>query len=266
MEEKIYFSNSCGIRLCGILSNPTSDITEPVIILCHGLTTDKDSPTNTGLQKILNENNFATFRFDLFAHGESEGDFADMTITEAVDDISNAMEFLKEKGYSKIGLAGSSFGGLACVMAASGTDGLSVLALKSPVSNYLERDIQKRSKEQIEEWKANGFIMHINGKGERRRLKYAFFDDFKNNDGYKAAQKVNIPVLIVHGGKDESVPVCQSRKIAGIFKDCRLKIIEGADHMYSKAQDFEKMLDLISEFIIEQKKQTGACASTQQRQ
>ncbi|MCK5063352.1 MAG: alpha/beta fold hydrolase [Candidatus Aenigmarchaeota archaeon] len=251
MEEKIYFSNSGGIRLCGILSNPASDLSEPVIILCHGLTTSKDSPTNKSLQKVLNENNVATFRFDLFAHGESDGDFADMTITEAVDDILNAIDFLKEKGYSKIGLVGSSFGGIACIIAASETDDLFVLALKSPVSNYLERDTQKRPKEQIEEWKTDGFITHINGKGEKRRLNYTFFDDFKNNDGYKAAQKVNISTLIVHGDKDESVPVCQSRKIAGIFKDCRLEIIEDANHMYSKAQDFEKMLDLISGFIIE---------------
>ncbi len=251
MQEKIYFSNSKGNKICGILSNPTLELSAPVIILCHGFTTSKDSFTNIKLEKIFNEQKIATFRFDFFGHGESEGDFENITISEAIDDILNAIKYLKEKGFSKLGLVGSSFGGISSLVAASKTDDLFVLALKSPVSNYLDKELQKRPKEEIEKWKSDGYVVHTNGKGEKKKLNYSFFEDFKNNDGYEAAKKIKIPVLIVHGDKDESVPIEQSKKTADILEDCKLEIITGADHTYTNPADFEKMLGLISKFVIE---------------
>ena len=95
MQEKIHFSNSKGNKICGILSNPTSETNVPVIILCHGFTTSKDGSTNTKLEKIFNNHKIATFRFDFFGHGESEGNFEDITISEAVDDILNAIKYKK---------------------------------------------------------------------------------------------------------------------------------------------------------------------------
>jgi alpha/beta superfamily hydrolase len=68
-----------------------------VIILCHGFTTSKDSSTNIELEQKLNSKNIATLRFDFFGHGESEGDFKNITISEAVDDILNAIKYLKNE-------------------------------------------------------------------------------------------------------------------------------------------------------------------------
>ena len=251
MEEKVYFKNSKGLNLCGILSNPTSSKEKPIIILCHGFSTSKNSHTYVKLQEILNKHQISTFRFDFFGHGESEGKFEDITISEAVDDILNAIEFLKNQGYTKIGLVGSSFGGIASLMAASKTNDLFILALKSPVSNYKEREYATKSKEKLEEWKNKGFRYYVSGDGRRLKLNYTFFEDSKNNNGYEAAKKIKTPVLIVHGDKDESVPIEQSKKTASLIENCKLEIIEGADHRYSKPEDFEKMLDLISKFIIE---------------
>ena len=157
MQEKIYFSNSNGVKLCGILSNPADDISLPIILLCHGFTTSKDNFTNKKLEEILNQKNIATFRFDFFGHGESEGDFSQITISEGVDDILQAIEYLKALGYSKIGLFGGSYGGICAIMAASKTKDLYLLALKSAVANYKERDLAVKSKEDLAVWKQNGY-------------------------------------------------------------------------------------------------------------
>ena len=251
MQEKLFFENTKGNRLCGILANPTSNKNGPIMILCHGFSTSKDSSTYVRLEKILNGKGISTFRFDFFAHGESEGEFEDITISEAVDDILNAIRFLKELGYSKIGLVGSSFGGLASVIAASKTDDLFVLALKSPVSDDLGKLVAQESRQEIETWKEKGFIYYTSGDGRGLRLNYSFFEDDEKVNGYEAAKKIKIPTFIVHGNNDESVPIEQSKKIVGLMENSRLGIIEGADHRYSKPEDFEKMLGLISEFIIE---------------
>jgi len=252
MQEKIHFNNSKGDRLCGIISNPTDDTSKPVIILCHGFTTSKDNFTNSNLERILNKGSISTFRFDFFGHGESEGLFEDITISEAVDDILNAIKYLKSKSYSKIGLVGSSFGGIASIMAASKTDDLFLLALKAPVSNYKERDIEIIGEDFIRDWEEKGFRVYISGNGNQHKLNFTFFEDYDNNNGYEAAKKIKIPTLIIHGDKDDSVPIEQSRKIATLIQNSKLMEIKNAGHQFDKPGEFDKMLDLISGFIIRQ--------------
>lgn len=250
MKEKLFFKNSKGNKICGILSNPTSSREKPIIILCHGFSSSKDGRTYISLEKNLNENEISTFRFDFFGHGESEGKFEEITTSEAVDDVQNALKFVKESGYKKIGLVGSSFGGMASILAASTTEELYILALKSPVSDYLGKTTSQEARKQIEEWKEKGFTFITSPDGEKRKLNYTFIEDAKKINGYESAEKIKIQTFIVHGDKDETVPIEQSKKTASLIENCSLEIIEGADHTYSQPEHFEKMLELISAFIV----------------
>jgi dipeptidyl aminopeptidase/acylaminoacyl peptidase len=251
MKDKIFFENSQGIRLYGVLSNPTNNQMKPIIILCHGFSTSKDSRTFVRLEEILNEEGISSFRFDFYAHGESEGKFEEITTSEAVDDVQNAIEFLKKSGYEKIGLVGSSFGGLASILTASQSDDLYLLALKSPVSDYKSMAHTRHSKKEIDDWKNKGYIELDSVNEERRRLNYSFYEDAEKVNAYEAARKIKIPALIVHGDEDDTVPIEQSKKTACLIENCRLEIITGCDHIYSNPEHFEKLLELVSGFIFE---------------
>lgn len=246
--EKVHFKNSKGNNLCGVLSNPGLDKDLPIIILCHGFSSSKDAQTYKRLEEIFNNHKISTFRFDFFGHGESEGEFEDITISEAADDILNAISFIKGLGYSRIGLVGSSFGGIASIMAASKTNDLFILALKSPVSDY--EKVTMKTKKELGEWKNKGYRYYITGEGKKLRLNYSFYEDFRNNDGYKAAPKIIIPTLIVHGDADETVPVSQSIKTSKLIPNCKLVLIKGANHRYTEGNHVEQMLKAVSEFII----------------
>ena len=65
-----------------------------------------------------------------------------------------------------------------------------------------------------------------------------------------AAENIEIPTLVVHGDLDEAVPVEQSIKISKILQNSKLAIIKGADHRYSDPGLFNKMIKVISDFII----------------
>ena len=246
--EKISFKDEKGNKVIGILSNPTNNKEKPIIIMCHG----SGSQVNKGafhiirLEEIFNKAGISTFRFDFFGHGESDGKYEDLTISVAIDDILKAIDFLKKEGYSRIGLTGSSFGGTAALLAAAKTKDLYLLVLKSPVSDYLERMKENPEKYPLEEWKEKGFIY----KEENLKMNYSFFEDAKKIDSYQDMKKIKIPVLIVHGDKDKDVPIEQSKKAASIIENCRLEIIEGAGHKYSNPGEFDRMLKLMSEFVI----------------
>lgn len=250
MEQQLFFQNSRGIKLNGILSNPSPDTNTPVIILAHGFTSNKNTKGWVLLTKLLNKENIATFRIDLFAHGESEGNFEDITITEAVDDILNAIKFLKSKGYKKIGLVGSSFGGMASTMTASQTKDLFILGLKSPVSDYEEIWTKRRTPEEIKKWKETNTTEYKN-KDKLYRLKYAFYEDFKNNQAYKVALGITTPTIIVHGDSDTVVPVSQSIKISQLLPHCKLVLIKGADHRYTGKGELDQVVHAFNNFILE---------------
>jgi len=219
------------------------------VVLCHGFTTNKESETYLLLEKELNEKGIAVFRFDFFGHGESEGKFENITISEALDDTLRAIDFLKEQGYSKIGLFGSNFGGMAALLAAAKSPELFVLALKAPVSDYLGQITAKEDKVNVEEWKEKGFVPHQSSRMGLQKLNYSFFEDAGKTSGFEAAKKINIPTLIVHGSQDKVVPVEQSKKTCSLIENCRLEIIEGAGHKFSNPGEFEKAVKLIVEFI-----------------
>ena len=250
MTKKVNFKDSQNIRLCGILSNPSEDIHRPIIILCHGFTSSKDSTTNIRLEEVLNKVNIATFLFDFFGYKDSGGDFSQITISKAVDDILQSIRYIKSLGYLKIGLLGSSFGGMAAIIAASKTSDLSLLALKSPVSDYVEVENIRRSAEDMHDWEIQGFIMHPNSLGEERRLNYSFFDDIKNNNAYERAKKIHIPTLIIHGDRDKVVPVEQSRRLSNLVENSKIEFINGADHKYINPGEFDQMINIILKFIV----------------
>jgi len=249
MKDKFFFSNDKGMKLCGIISVPEASVKPPIITLCHGLSTSKDGRTYTRLESMMNRKGIATFRFDFFGHGESEGKFEDITISEAVKNVIKAIQILKNSGYSKIGLIGSSFGGYASLIAASQRPDLILLALKSPVSDYLGLLIAKDQAIDIAHWKHDGFIT-LNGiEGQRLKLNYSFFQDAATIESYEAIKKIKTPTLIVHGDEDKTVPLEQSRECARMMEDCRLEVIKGADHTYTQPGHFEKMLTAIADFI-----------------
>ncbi|OGK41508.1 hypothetical protein A2954_00710 [Candidatus Roizmanbacteria bacterium RIFCSPLOWO2_01_FULL_37_12] len=248
MESAILFNDSNGDKLSGIINNPSGDKNKLIVILVHGFHSSKNTKSFGLLRELLEKKNISTFRIDIWGHGESEGLFENITISEAVDDILQAIKFLKEQGYKKIGLLGSSFGGNASIMAASKTNDLVFLTLKSPVSDYGGYYEKEFTPDQIKDWKVKGYTYRADGE-DNLKLNYSFYDDIKNNLGYDVASQIKIPTLIVHGDADPVVPVEQSVKTSKLIPNCKLVLIKGADHTYTNPDHFKVMSNTFAEFI-----------------
>ena len=249
MKEKVSFRDSLGNKVVGILSNPSDTLDRPVMLLCHGLASNKESQTYVGLEHALNILGIATFKIDLYAHGESEGKFEDLTISKAVGSVLAAIKLLKSKGYQRIGLVGMSFGGMCSIMAASRSKELFLLVLQSPVSDFVEFFSAKIGAKGIIKWKEDGSIPYQAYDGRVLKLSYSFFEDSERNIGYGAAKKILIPTLIVHGDKDMVVPIEQSVKTSKIIKNCEFETIKGGDHYFRDSKLFAERLRIVVGFI-----------------
>ncbi|MCP9463505.1 MAG: lysophospholipase [Nitrospira sp.] len=251
MEERCSFLDPQGHTVAALLTVPEND-TDRIAVLCHGFLSSKTSTTNKTLTRILNEREIATFRFDFFGHGESEGPFESITNTVAVDQTLAAIDFVKHKGYRNIGLMGSSFGGLVAILTAAQRADLACLALKCPVVDFAEELRLEFGDEEVARWKATDTVPDILGGPDRVPLRFAFYEDCLRSIAYEPASAITAPTLIVQGDRDEHVPLHQSQKLYERLRvKKRLELIPGADHQFTKDEDFKRMTTLIADWLTE---------------
>ncbi len=200
-QTNLSFTDSSENRISANLAEPTSK-TNHIVVLCHGFLSNKHSNTNRRLTELLVDKGIRTFCFDWFRMGESEGTFADLTVDVCCDQLLQALSLVRSNGYSKIGLVGSSYGGLIATLVDSGDVDLAVLGLKCPVPDFPEMLQLEFGQEAMKRWQSTGEIPDVTGCDRPIELQYAFFENCLTYDAYAAARTINIPTLIVHGDQD----------------------------------------------------------------
>lgn len=250
MEQNLTFLDPHGHRVNAVLAAP-DDGTHRIAVLCHGFLSGKRSSTNKTLTRLLNAQGIATFAFDFFGQGESEGPFETLTTTTAVAQAIAALNLIQQKGYTQMGLMGSSFGGLVAILTAAQRRDLACLALKCPVVDFAEELRLTLGEKEMDAWRKTDTIPNMMGGTERLRLRYAFYEDTLRQIAYEPAKSIAAPALIVQGGQDECVPLHQSQQLAAALT-CpkRMELLPGADHQFTKGEDFTRMTTLISDWFV----------------
>ncbi len=237
--------NSNGYILRGLFSKPDHDF-KNIIVMLHGFTGHKNENGYLfkQLTKTLTNNSFATLRFDFMGSGESDGDFTDFTFfTEMADAKLIIQEAYRLNGNKKVILLGFSMGGaVASRVSLELKDYLEKLILLSPAGNMPTLIHNRFLTHQIDE---NGNI-DMGGYYMNKRID----DAFNGYDMYKDIETFDLPVLIVQGSSDQSVPVATSKKYDELYPHSKYVLIEGSEHCYTKVA-YRKMLnETVLEFVI----------------
>ena len=88
------------------------------------------------------------------------------------------------------------------------------------------------------------------GGRDRVRLRYAFYEDCLKQIAYGPAEHITVPTLIVQGEQDECVPLHQIRRLRDALRGPkRLDLLPGADHQFSREEDFHQMTTSISHWL-----------------
>jgi len=248
MTNKITFNTTDGLSLTGIWHLPEEESTR-VIVLAHGITVDKDeNGIFIQLADRLVQKGFVVFRFDFRGHGESKGKSVDMTVMGEVEDLESAIEEVKKKGYTTIGLLGASFGGgIATLYASKHQKDIVALCLWNPALNYDHtflnptspwvRDQKEHMRKDILEkgWTTLGSKNFVIGK--------ALFDDMARLKPFEALKNITIPTLFLHGTNDTKVSFEDSKEYINLLSNGKLVIFDGAEHGFHKDWETKRALD-----------------------
>lgn len=220
-------------------------------MLCHGFLSGKNSTTNKTLTRLLNERGIATFRFDFFGQGDSDGPFEELTTTLAVHQTETALDLISARGYDRIGLVGSSFGGLVAILTTAQRRAIACLALKCPVVDFAEELRLTFGSEELARWQDTNTIPNIMGGSDRVRLRYAFYEDCLKQIAYAPAERITTPTLIVQGERGECVPLHQSKRLYDALRSPkRLDLLPNADHQFTRGEDFHRMTTSIADWLV----------------
>ena len=215
-----------------------------VVILAHGYLSDKESRTNTELSKRLNKAGISTISFDMYGHGESEGDIERLTITKAVENVVAVYDYAKSQGYQKIGLSGSSFTGIVSLIAATKRD-FAALSLKCPVFDSKRLWDRRHGKKGIERWRKKGYLVQFG-----KKWSYEGYEDASRYKMDEIAKSITTPTLAIHGDKDKTVPISHAKAIISHVSDeKKLVVVKGADHFFRNPAHFEQMIRASFEWL-----------------
>ena len=211
-----------GLRLSGVLHLPENPPTA-VVIGCHGLLADKNSPKQIALARVANAIGMAYFRFDHRGRGESQGDFETVTTVENRKlDLLAAVETIKRKLGARIpvGLFGSSLGGTICLTTARHVSPFSIVTLAAPIRSRTIR---------LPEGSPESLVNEIDAK----RLTFDVTAQVNSVDH----------LLVIHGSDDETVPLENAHFLFQMARNPKKKLIlQGGDHRISDVRQQETFI------------------------
>ena len=187
-------------------------------------------------------------RFDYFGHGESDGDFADGTITRWRAD---ALGVLEELTAGPVVLVGSSMGGwLACLAAAAVPGRVKAMVLIAPAADFTEKlmgpEITAADREVLDR---TGVWMRPSDYGEPYPISKALLEDGARWSILPGPVNVEVPVRILQGGEDPDVPWRHALALAQAIRrqDVVFSLIKDGDHRLSRPADLARMIVAVEE-------------------
>ena len=210
-----------------------------LVILIHGFKGFKDWGFFPWLSEVLCDAGFAVCRFNMSRSGIGENLeefdrldlFADDTYSIELDDLNRVIQHCQTRAALPTFLFGHSRGGGVAILGGNDVPNLRGIVTWSAIAHADLFDEATRK-----DWRAKGFIEAINSRTKQvMRISTRLLDDIEANrfDILDAAGQLKVPLLVVHGGRDESVPVSNSVEIAAAALDVSRVVIETASHTYN---------------------------------
>lgn len=223
--EKVFFKSE-GQKLSGIL-HLSEKKNPPCVIASHGLLSSKDSEKYIVLGNRLSQEGIAMLRFDFRGIGESEGRMEDDTISRRIVDLGSAIDFIRTRQNlgNRIGLLGSSLGGYVSLIRASMDKDIKAVGIWATPFH-------------LDDLKSN------KGTEGHPLPEETFFEDLPKHRLLPLLPKVS-NCMVIHGEKDELVPVDQAWEIFdGLGAPKEIHIIEGADHRLTDPAHRSRAMEL----------------------
>lgn len=232
MTKEIAYNSANG-RISGLLDLPELGTKKKcaIAILLHGIGDHKSTPFMNTLSAGFLQKGIGTLRIDFNGHGESDGNFTDMTISSEVKDAVAAISYVKQLPETdRILLVGHSQGGVASILTAGlvGNESIDHLVLLAPA--IILKDGARKGNilggtfnpEQLPE--TLPIVWGVLGRN--------YITDAQHLPIYEEFVKYKGKTTIIHGTADDVVPTTYSEKLKQLNSKAELFLLDGFGHSF----------------------------------
>lgn len=236
LRETVTIDGSVGRLVGDVLRPATSAAKVPTAIIYHGLTGWRTEVHLRTVADSLLAEGIAVVLFDFNGHGESEGDFVNMTLDNEFEDALRIYDYVASLPWvdtKRISLIGHSQGGLEAGLAAGalGAEKVYKLVLLAPAACIHTMAVEGslfgyklgdgEFPEYIDFWKG-------------LRLGRAYLESAYNLDVYGRTAGFTGPAIIVQGLADSPELIRDAEAYTRYLKDVKYIPLEGLTHGYSE--------------------------------
>ncbi len=220
------------------------------IIFLHGFMSDIEGEKPLNFQKFCKKKKLGFLAIEYSGHGKSSGKFTSGNITQWTKEVKLTIKKIVKK--NNFILVGSSMGAW-----------LSINQFKffknqikgflgiGSAPEFLERLMWKKfTKKMKNETKRNG-IYNLKYGDYEYPITYQLIKDGRKNKVFNKKIKSKIYLTMLHGSKDEVVPVTYSKKVLRLFVNAKKKmiIIKSGDHSLSSKKNLKKINVELSKIV-----------------
>lgn len=229
--QSIDITNKRGENLAAYLFMPA---VKPswLLIVCHGFRGVKENGGRIfHFASLINELGAAVLAFDFSGSGQSDGDFASLTLSRQSSDLQSVIDYVDEHYKLPIVLLGRSFGGSTAIAGGAGDERVFGYILWSTPIFMAETfaalmPLEYKSMHM-------GQLTHIRDEAGDYDLGPEFVRDFACHDMDKYLHAIgNRPVLIVQARDDELVAPENALYMQNQLQNVSLHLIEKAGHRF----------------------------------
>jgi pimeloyl-ACP methyl ester carboxylesterase len=212
-----------------------------LVVVVHGFKGFKDWGFFPWLDEALAEHRLAVCRFNMSRSGIGDDPetfgrldlFEHDTYSQQISDLIHVVAYAQEHVPAPTFLLGHSRGGGIALLAARDVPHLAGVVTWSAIARADRWNDATKA-----QWRRDGFMDAVNARTKQlMRMSTRMLDDYDANrdqlDILGATERLDVPIVVVHGGRDESVPVAESYEIASRSRDAAHVVIGNASHTYN---------------------------------
>ena len=227
------------------------------IVFLPGFMSDIDGKKPQALNKYAVKKKLGFLAIEYSGHGKSSGEFTKGNITRWSNDAKNLIKKIIKK--NKFILVGSSMGAWISLNQFKHFQNqiLGFVGIGS-APEFLERLMWKKfTKKMKKEIKTKGIITIKHGRSSFKNklneypITFQLIKDGRKNKIISKKIRSKIKVTMVHGSKDEVVPVSFSKKVLSVFPKAQKKlvVIRNGDHSLSNQVPLKKIVKELDSIV-----------------
>ena len=221
------------------------------VVFFHGFMSDMIGAKPSAIQKFCKKQKLDFLKFEYSGHGKSTGKFIEGNISKWTNDAKQLIKAKIEKDKVLI-FVGSSMGSwIALNLFQNFKRQIKGFIGIASAPQFLEELMWKKFSKKIKKIIINKKIYHLDQGGFVYPITKQLIFDGRKNKVLNNKINLKIPIVLLHGTKDEIVPLNFSKKILKILKKSKKKLIKikNGDHSLSRKSDLKKLCNELKHMI-----------------